>query len=256
MAIYTDKQQREVFHFLFLEKLLKISDLRFYVLKGGVNLRFFFGSPRYSEDMDIDVFGGSVATLKKNGYKILEDASFRRILQTYGIANLIVNDPASAKQTATTQRFKFRLVNEAGEEFPTKVEFSRRDKNDDAGAVQELIPPEVIRSYRRLSYECRHYPGELAALQKVNALAGRAESQARDVFDLYLLYLGGHLHQEKIRQRVSLVDRQKASLALMSLDFESYQGQVVEYLDASARNQYASKKAWDQMTKTVLEMIE
>lgn len=39
----------------------------------------FFQSPRYSEDMDLDVLSGSVATLKKNGYKILESDAFKRI---------------------------------------------------------------------------------------------------------------------------------------------------------------------------------
>jgi hypothetical protein len=52
---YSHRQQREIFHFLFLERLLKIADPRLFVLKGGVNLRFFFNSPRYSEDMDLDV---------------------------------------------------------------------------------------------------------------------------------------------------------------------------------------------------------
>ena len=56
---------REVFHFCFLEHLLLISDPKIYILKGGVNLRFFFSSPRYSEDMDIDVIAGSVSILKK-----------------------------------------------------------------------------------------------------------------------------------------------------------------------------------------------
>jgi hypothetical protein len=64
---------REVFHLLFLERLFVASQASQYVLKGGVNLRLFFGSPRYSEDMDLDVVAGSVTTLKKNGFKILED---------------------------------------------------------------------------------------------------------------------------------------------------------------------------------------
>lgn len=62
---YTPRQQREIFHLLFLERLLKIADPGLFVLKGGANLRYFFNSPRYSEDMDLDVLGGSVATLKK-----------------------------------------------------------------------------------------------------------------------------------------------------------------------------------------------
>jgi len=61
----SDAQIREVFHFCFLERLLKLSDPRIYALKGVVNLRFFFNSPRYSEDMDIDVLAGGVTTLKK-----------------------------------------------------------------------------------------------------------------------------------------------------------------------------------------------
>ena len=63
----TDTQLREVFYFCFLNRLLKISDPGMYVLKGGVNLRFFFNSPRYSEDMDLDVLAGGVSRLKKNG---------------------------------------------------------------------------------------------------------------------------------------------------------------------------------------------
>jgi len=98
-----DNQLREVFHLLFLERLLKIADPCIFVLKGGVNLRFFLGSPRYSEDMDIDVLAGSVSTLKKNGYKILTDDSFKRTLRTYGITDLITGDVDKAKHTSTTR---------------------------------------------------------------------------------------------------------------------------------------------------------
>lgn len=66
----TDTQIREAFHFHFLERPLKTADPSIYVLKDGVNLRFFFHSPRYSEDMDLDVLAGSVGTLRKNGYRI------------------------------------------------------------------------------------------------------------------------------------------------------------------------------------------
>ena len=75
--MFSDTQLREAFHFCFLHRLLKISDIDLYVLKDGVNLRLFFGSPRYSEDMDLDVVAGNVTTLRKNGNKILEDAAFR-----------------------------------------------------------------------------------------------------------------------------------------------------------------------------------
>ena len=93
----TDTQIREVFHFHFLERLLRLSDSSIYILKGGVNLRFFFNSPRYSEDMDIDVLAGSVATLKKNGYKILQDAAFKRSLRLFDIEDIEINDPNKAR---------------------------------------------------------------------------------------------------------------------------------------------------------------
>ena len=76
--------------------------------------------------MDIDVLAGRVQTLKENGYKILNDGAFRRSLRIFDIADIEINDPAGAKQTETTQRFRVGLVTSAGHWLPTKVEFSRR----------------------------------------------------------------------------------------------------------------------------------
>lgn len=45
---------REVVHLLILEELGKLRDGKAVALKGGVNLRLFFGSLRYSEDVDLD----------------------------------------------------------------------------------------------------------------------------------------------------------------------------------------------------------
>ena len=42
---------------LFLRELVRTVPLSAFVLKGGTNLRFFFGSIRYSEDMDLDASG-------------------------------------------------------------------------------------------------------------------------------------------------------------------------------------------------------
>jgi len=253
--VINDKLQREVFHFLFLEKLLKISEPKFYILKGGVNFRFFFQSPRYSEDMDLDVLGGSVETIKKNGYKILEDAAFVRSLKAYGISNLILSDPSKAKQTSTTQRFRLRLVNEAGEEFPTKVEFSRRDSTSSDDMLLGNINPQIAAKFGRLTFSCFHYTAESAVLQKVRALAGRTETQARDVFDLYLLYLGGSVHSEKIIQKISSEERQQAVSALDNLSYEHYRGQVVEYLETEVRLQYDSQETWNLMCTMIRECL-
>ncbi len=253
--MFTDTQLREVFHFSFLDRLLKITDPEMYVLKGGVNLRFFFHSPRYSEDMDLDVLAGSVETLKKNGYKILQDGAFKRSLLTYGITDIEINDPAKAKQTETTQRFRFGLITTANQRLPTKVEFSRRANPVD-NYIKEMVGPEIARQYHRLSYRCNHYSGEDAVFQKIEALAGRPATQARDVFDLGLLQAGGYASSIKSNNKLTKALREKASEALMSLTYDDYKGQVVEFIETDNREYYDSPGNWNRLQETILELLD
>jgi hypothetical protein len=249
---YSHRQQREIFHFLFLERLLKIADVRLFVLKGGVNLRFFFNSPRYSEDMDLDVLGGSVAALKKNGYRILEDPAFARSLAAFDIRELIVNDPAKAKQSATTQRFHARLITTAGDALPTKVEFSRRGVEREW--VTETIDPLIAKPYRRLAFACQHYPARAAALQKISALAHRAEIQARDAFDLYVLWLGGHLPLE-VTESVSTAELRRAIDNLSAFTFRDYEGQVLSYLEPDQLERFGCTEMWTEIVETLLRVL-
>lgn len=259
MAFYTDKQQREIFHLLFLERLFRLSDPHVFSLKGGVNLRFFFQSPRYSEDMDIDVFAGSVETLKKNGYKILQDASLLRALQTYGIEKIEQGDPTKAKHTSTTQRFKVRLINNSGESFPTKVEFSRRkqDSENTKESVQfEKIPPAMLLPYKKMTFSVSHYNGFFAVQQKIQALGGRTEVQARDAFDLYILYLNGYFNQEHTLKLTTTDEREKALTALLSLDYDAYLGQVVEYLQPEHKKEYSANTFWNLLCDKLVEILD
>lgn len=254
--MFSDTQIREVFHFCFLDRLLKLSDPGLYILKGGVNLRFFFNSPRYSEDMDIDVVAGSVETLKKNGYKILQDGAFKRSLRSFDIADIEINDPAKAKQTETTQRFRCGLITPAGHRLPTKVEFSRRNDSDDAASELALIDAEIARSYRKLGYRCRHYTGAAAVVQKLKALAGRPVTQARDVFDLAILLRGGHGASRPWSQLLTDDEYAKAVDCLIGLTWQDYEGQVVEFLDSESQEEYGSKSDWDSLQNLVLSQLE
>jgi hypothetical protein len=251
----SDTQIREVFHFCFLERLLRFSDPGMYILKGGVNLRFFFNSPRYSEDMDIDVLAGSVATLKKNGYKILQDGAFKRSLRLFNIEDIEINDPDKAKQTSTTQRFRFALITPAGIRLPTKIEFSRRTQGIVDGAPLELINPEIARQYRKLSYRCRHYSGEAAVVQKIKALAGRTVTQTRDVFDLAILFTGGYTLPAKKTPMISRRQLAQAIDCLIELTWEDYRGQVVEFLNTESRSEYGSESAWETLQALVLDTL-
>lgn len=252
----SDTRIREVFHFCFLDRLLKLSDPSLYILKGGVNLRFFFSSPRYSEDMDIDVLAGSVATLKKNGYKILNDRAFRRSLRSFDIADIEINDPAKAKQTKTTQRFRFGLVTSAGNRLPTKVEFSRRNDSKDGESEVAQIDAEIARQYRKLAYRCPHYTGAAAVVQKLRALAGRPVTQARDVFDLAILIRGGYSPPQPWSKLLSNREYAEALDCLMSLGWEDYEGHVVEFLDEDNREEFGDKPAWERLQNQVLNKLE
>lgn len=252
----SDTQLREAFHLCFLHRLLKISDIDLYVLKGGVNLRFFFGSPRYSEDMDLDVVAGSVATLKKNGYKILEDGAFQRSLRVFDIDAIDVNDPAKAKHTETTQRFGCSLVRGSGIRLPTKVEFSRRSGDPGNAAASELIDAAIARPYRKLAFRCRHYNGAAALVQKIHALAGRAVTQARDVFDLGILIRGGHLGTAIAEAALERAPVRQAIDCLMGLNWEDYDGQVVEYLDDDSREEFGNRDGWASLQNFVFESLE
>lgn len=248
-----NKFLREVMHFCFLEQLIKISDPKIYILKGGVNLRFFFNSPRYSEDMDLDVLTGSVSTLKKNGYKILNDSGFRRTLQTFGIEEVIPNDPVKAKHTETTQRFKLKIITSSGESLPTKIEFSRRKGSQSLYKHSyERISTEIAQRHNRLSFLCQHYSGTTAIIQKIEALSGRSKTQSRDVFDIFILTLGGYgkgLDLSKLDQKLIT----KAQEAALSLTYKDFLGQVLEYLDDENRKIYS--KSWNEIQERVIGIL-
>lgn len=248
-----DRKLREIFHFCFLERLLKLSDPALYILKGGVNLRFFLHSPRYSEDMDIDVVAGSVETLKKNSYKILNDPSFQRLLLTYGIRSIEPNNPGKAKQTDTTQRFKVGLITMPGERLPTKVEFSRRQKKDNA--ILERLDTEIARQYNRLAYRCYHYTGEAMVLQKMRALLGRTVTQARDLFDLHLLHTAGYTQKCSFRDFFLKKDIQSVRERISGITVDDYRGQVLEFLDEKIVGQYETSENFIDMQNDLLALL-
>lgn len=253
--MFNHRQLREVFHFLFLERLLSVSDPHAFVLKGGINMRFYFASPRYSEDMDMDVLVGAVGTLRNRAYRILRDPAFVRTLATYGIADLILGDPAKAKQTPTTQRFRARLVTAAGESYPTKVEFSRRrGPGDVADAELETIDPSIARRYRRLSFPCRHYAAAAACQQKMLALANRRQVQARDAFDLYVLWLGGHAKPGF--GSLSVAERERAAETVLSFTYADYAGQVLDYLEPHQRQRFADEARWAEVVERSFALVE
>ena len=240
----------EFFHLLLLAFLGKKLDKSSYALKGGCNLRFFFASPRYSEDMDIDVQKVSVHSLQTIVGAILQSTPFRHALLVQGVA---IEHITEHKQSDTTQRWKLGLqVSGLERPVPTKVEFSRRGFSGDT--VLEGVNPSLVQKYGLPPVMTPHYTAETALLQKILALAGRSVTQARDIFDLHLLQ--SRERMQKVLTQVDAVSLEAARHNALTLSFDHFKGQVLSYLEPEDQALYDSPEAWESIQLRVLEMLE
>lgn len=256
MNLYNSLQLREVFHIEFLRWLARKVRPDDYALKGGVNLRFFFKSLRYSEDMDIDIFRVRVDALKDIVMKILNTPSFNYNLKTFGCERIIPPDISKAKQTETTQRFKIHLINSEGLDLFTKVEFSRRGFKGET--VYEPISDIITCEYKISPLIVSHYDITSAILQKVKALALRSVIQARDVFDLYILnsqYDKNAGVPKKLEQFNPSLFR-KARENVFGIDFQQFRDTVIFYLSIDDQCIYNKTSLWDEIRLRVENFIE
>jgi predicted nucleotidyltransferase component of viral defense system len=237
----------EQFHLLFLAQLTRRVKPALFVVKGGCNLRFFHRSIRYSEDMDLDLGEIGAGAFRDKVRELLASRPFAQVLEARGISVERVSEP---KQTDTTQRWKLGLrVQGAASPLPTKIECSRRGLED--GVVLGSVDPSVARAYRLPPFMVNHYDAAAALRQKIGALAGRRETQARDVFDLHHLLAGGAPLRASTGQEADVVDRARANA--LTIDFGTFKSQVLAYLEPEAQAQYDSPSAWDTI---VLEVVD
>jgi predicted nucleotidyltransferase component of viral defense system len=242
----------EAFHLAFLRAFARSFSPKVYALKGGSNLRFFFGSIRYSEDMDLDVDGPPVFELKDKAQAILESTGLIGALRPLGIEAIRPPDLARAKQTDTVQRFKVHLVTTSGEDLATKVEFSRRGMG--APIAAEAVRAEVLRPYRMAPLIVPHYTAPAAAQQKLGALAGRKRPEARDVFDLYLL--SAFVGDTEPTAGLSADTLEQARERIYEIDYDDYRDKVVAFLAPEERLHHDSVEMWDEMRLVVVSLIE
>lgn len=246
----TERQVVEIFHLLFLRAFGARVDKALFALKGGCNLRFFFKSIRYSEDMDLDIHTLAVGTLRNNVNRLFEAQSFVQSLQAQGIEIARTSLP---KQTETTQRWKLTLrILESAAEVPTKIEFSRRGL--EAEQAVETVDASIIRMYRLYPVIVQHYSVHAAFAQKISALAQREHVQSRDVFDLKQLLDAGGAEQ-------SLPATAAANLPLaidraLAVDYDTFAGQVLAFLESEYQEHYRNRKVWIELRRQVVDGLE
>jgi hypothetical protein len=245
MMPYTVSQAIECFHLGFLEVLRSRVDERRYVLKGGVNLRYFFGSDRYSEDIDLDVHGMADWRLAETIDGALRSDALIRLLRS-GQITLDTEGITKTKDTQTTLRWRV-FLSTAGRMEPvrTKIEFSCRD--GETRFALATVPSEIVKPYALRPPSVQHYLVAPATEQKVIALAKRPETQARDVFELDLLLRGGGLTEDAVPEPV----RQAAVDAAVELTYADFETQVRPFLDAATASLYDERR-WNQIHDYVI----
>jgi predicted nucleotidyltransferase component of viral defense system len=241
----------EFFHLVFTRGLAaRLEDKTLVALKGGVNLRFFFHSVRYSEDIDFDVAVIAKNTLTKKVDELLRAPLVVAPLAAKGLA---IVDSSKPKQSETTQRWKAGVrVDKTGEVIRTRVEFSRRDAI--AGAKFEAIPSSVASAHGVPPFLVMHYERPRAILHKIRALHDRREPQPRDIFDLNLLFAQEpsplHFSSEGKAMVRGAIER------AMSVSFADYSAKVAPYLEPDHFELFASRESWDLMQTVVVERLE
>lgn len=248
MSALSAPQATELFHVAFLDVLSKRLESDRYVLKGGANLRYFFDSLRYSQDIDLDVEGVPAWRLNEKIEALLSSPQMALLLRN---AELEVAERSNPKRTDTTQRWKIGLATPGhGELIRTKIEFSYRE-GEGAHRV-EPIPRRIVEPYALRSPLVPHYVDAAPIEQKVLALAWRSETQARDVFDLDLLLRSRSLEPGALDAKVLT----EAGDMAMQLPYAAFRDQVLPFLEPDAVELYEGEAAWEQMQTFVAEKLE
>jgi len=243
-------QAVEAFHLAFLRVLESRLQRDAFVVKGGVNLRAWFGSLRYSEGLDLDLLRGEVFEVRDKVDAVVAAPALRDLLRAMGLA---MTRSSASKQTSTTQRWKLEF-SQTGRGMPlhTKVEFSRRGGIDDYAL--EPVLPEVVRPYGIPAPTVHHYTAAAALRQKIAALAGRREAQARDIWDL------DHLLRTTRADPRPLPARMRDALPgaferAADLPFDAFRAQVVPFLPPDRQELLGSRESWQRMQELVIQRL-
>ena len=216
------------------------------------------GEVRRPTHLDLDADVNARMALRREIARHLGDRYFRRSLVPLGIRD-IVTDQTAAKDTDTTLRFKLRLVTQGGVPLPTKIEISFRDPHTRETAVEESVSDALARRYlsaTELPLLVSHYPRLAALRQKIAALALRTAVQSRDVFDMTILMGETRTDIDLLWLRECLNDEilTEAHARTLAIPETAFRGEVLEFIDAPAREYYAER--WEELQLVTANLIE
>jgi predicted nucleotidyltransferase component of viral defense system len=247
----SEAQIIEIFHLLLMQVLTAHSRDQF-VLKGGANLRYYFGSVRYSNDIDLDFTGKEGWPVEQLVDAALAGRALKTLLDQQGI---VIGESSKPKQTETTRRWKLGLDRKdaAGALIRTKVEFSNRGNGDD-DVLYETIPHRIVDPYAIRPATMSHYGQTAALAQKIAALALRSDTKARDIFDLELLF---RLRRAKSdTHALDVSHAMQAAQRALEVGYASFRSEVLPFLDPDVAMLYESQDEWGRIRGRVSDELE
>lgn len=243
----------EAFQATFLETATATLPIAEYAVKGGMNLRFFFGSVRSSKDMDFDYLGERFTAWEDRVNALFDGRPLDRLLRLRGIRVTRLN--RLKKQTAVTKRWTLSLATETVTDASSKVEFSAREATG-RGLGREIAgaDAEIARALGIGRVTLQHYVPSAAIAQKVGALRGRTHTEPRDVFDLDHLF---RRYPEALGAAQIVAEEIDAAVArAQALTYDEYRSAVVPFLDEDLWPILGTAVAWEAMRARVVEVLE
>lgn len=239
----------ELVHLVFLQVLPSYLPVSDYVVKGGANLRLWFGSRRRSQDIDLDYLGQRFDIVEDKVDAVLASHAFRDLLRVAGVE---MTEPTKPKQTGTTRRWKF-IVSGPEARSNTKIEFSARGDGDPERAL-EAARDDIGRDIGLRVVKASHYLAPASIRQKVRALGQRSDTEPRDVFDLDLLFSA---HPDVVQPGdIGPRELSTAIDAAFGLTFSAYQELVVTYIEDEFVSIYDRPEVWDDMVLSVTSRLD
>ena len=178
---------REYVQISFLDKLFGLPNAKKLVFKGGTAIRFFLGSPRFSEDLDF--------TTSLNDKEISEIVDKTVSLIKKSIGEIKVKDIKSIVGTTKKLYFQSDLSRQP---LTIKLDFSRREDTlkTKIGIIKTNLP--IITTTPVIYMD----PEEILA-EKTRAILTR--KKGRDLYDIWFLtHQGYKLNPEFIEQKLNL----------------------------------------------------
>jgi hypothetical protein len=159
--MYSGRQLREIVHFCFLERSLRIADAKLFVLKEGLNLRFFFRRPRYFRRHGPGCTGWERRYAEEERLQGSQGRSVPPHAAHVWDCGCRGERPQQGHPYVDSV-LSVQLVTSASERLPSKVEFSRRGPAQDmpaevATTAPEPVDSEIARQYKRLNFAAARY---------------------------------------------------------------------------------------------------